>query len=134
MHGQSSQLKIDGEVINDPTVLNAVKALNINNILKATEAGLASEALAFEPKASYSQEMTTLANKLEELQDQYLRNLGAWESTITKRSSREGSAYENIEKTVSETPRGQPLNFDWSEIESQTLAEKPINQPLFDAL
>ena len=29
VHGQSSQLEIDGEVINDPAVLNAVKALNI---------------------------------------------------------------------------------------------------------
>ncbi len=136
VHGKSDTLEIDGKAINDPAVLNAVKALNLAlHPLESSETNLASEAFAFEPKASYSQEsVKPLTDKLEELQDQYLRNLGAWESAITKRSDREGGAYETIAKAVAETPRGEALTLDWNMSEDQILSEDPINQPLFDAL
>ena len=54
------------------------------------------------------QNVLTLTNHLEALQDQYLANLEAGKCHHSG-SDRELNAYENILKTVAETPRGGPL-------------------------
>ena len=134
--GHSPHFEIDGKVVKDPAVLNALKALNLaRNPLSDFETKFSDDAFAFAPKSKYTPESVRVAtHALETLQDDYLANLGGWESAITKRSERESSPYENLEKTVKETPRGEPLKLAWDHSEDSSLEDTPVSRPLLDAL
>ena len=131
VHGQTPNLQIDGKVVDDLVVLNAVKALNLAQNPLTTDNKTSHEAFAYSSKPTYNNEnVLTLTNHLEALQDQYLANLEAESHT---RDPTENSTPMKTRQTVANTTR-RALKPRLERERRQASGETPVNQPLMRSI